>query len=707
MAVRQRKKKARGSVLRRLSLHVAWWCMVALTLWALWVDYSTGRRFAALNYALPATVYAAPLELYAGAPIAAVALRSELRALGFQSVRRVTRPGQYRHGDGVVEFFARDFDFVDGQETGQHVVASFSGQRVASIRTAGTGTELPILRLEAREIGRFHSAEFEDREVLGPEQIPELLVEALVAVEDRRYFSHFGLDPIGVVRALLSNLFAGEIRQGGSTLTQQLAKNLYLTRERTLWRKLNEAIMALSLERRYGKDVILTAYVNEVYLGQQGARAVHGFGAAARFYFRRRLTELDVADLALLAGLVKGPSYFNPRRHPERARARRDLVLAALRDAGHIDAATYTAASGRRLLPALTEPSGQRQAAFLDLVRRRLVRTYSRRDLERQGLRIFTTLNLAEQDIAERTLSRHVSRLRGASAADHGALNGAVVIVEAATGRLRALVGGVTSDDGGFNRAVDARRPIGSLVKPVVYLSALESGRYRADSLLSDAAVEMKMPDGSLWRPSNYDGRQLGTVRLDRALATSNNLATVRLGMDVGIERIARRFEALSGVRQARVYPSLLLGATAMSPLEAAGLYQALANLGLRQRLRAIIGVTDHEGRLLSRQAMKLQAVAEPGRIAELEQLMHGVMEHGTGRSAAGALRAALPLAGKTGTTDENRDSWFAGYGRRRVGVVWLGNDDNRPTRLTGASGALPVWTEIMRDIGIEARTGR
>ncbi|MBT8446799.1 MAG: penicillin-binding protein 1B, partial [Gammaproteobacteria bacterium] len=241
----------------------------------------------------------------------------------------------------------------------------------------------------------------------------------------------------------------------------------------------------------------------------------------------------------------------------------------------------------------------------------------------------------------------------------------------------------------------------------VVYLSALESGRYRADSLLSDAAVEMKMPDGSLWRPSNYDGRQLGTVRLDRALATSNNLATVRLGMDVGIERIARRFEALSGVRQARVYPSLLLGATAMSPLEAAGLYQALANLGLRQRLRAIIGVTDHEGRLLSRQAMKLQAVAEPGRIAELEQLMHGVMEHGTGRSAAGALRAALPLAGKTGTTDENRDSWFAGYGRRRVGVVWLGNDDNRPTRLTGASGALPVWTEIMRDIGIEARTGR
>ncbi|MDZ7754152.1 MAG: penicillin-binding protein 1B [Gammaproteobacteria bacterium] len=670
---------------------------VGLMLQLAWLDSRIRSEFEGRRWALPARIYAQPVELYAGRAMAPAHMERLLRDLGYQDVSRARRPGQFERSGSRFTIYTREFDFWDGRQAPGRLTLELDGDRIARL-TGDGGRPVAVARLEPREIGRIYPAHHEDRVLVRLEEVPEILVAGIQAVEDRKFARHHGIDPFGIARALWANLRAGRTVQGGSTLTQQLVKNYFLSRERTLTRKVNEMFMALLLELRYDKDEILEAYFNEVFLGQQGRRAIHGFGLAARFYFGRPLEELELAHHALLIGMVRGPSYYDPRRHPERARDKRDQILGILAREGVVEATAAARAAARPL--GLADGSRLQDSphpAFIDLVRRQLRRDYRDEDLKSAGLRIFTTLDTTVQARAEEALSRGLPRLEQAYGLADEVLQGAVVVTHPGSGEVLAMVGGRDPEMAAFNRALDARRPIGSLVKPGVYLAALErNGGYHVLSPLDDTRVEITAPRGEVWQPRNYDQKEHGTVALAEALIHSYNLATVNLGMALGLPKVARALERLGLEQEIPLYPSLLLGAVDMAPVDVAHLYHTLASGGFRMPLRAIREITDAEGRALNRYRLSVEKAFEPGPVYIVNSLLAAVVERGTAHSAAARLGPGRRLVGKTGTTNDLRDGWFAGFGDDLQAVVWVGRDDNKPARLTGAQGALWIWSGLM-----------
>jgi penicillin-binding protein 1B len=697
------------SSLPRASQGFAWvWSLLGLAVlafiaWCVKIDYEIRRDFEALQWELPARIYARPLEIYAGAHVSAAQLTDQLRRLGYREAGELRNPGEFQASGNRVSLWTRGFEFWDGAEPSLYVNVEFAGNRIREMWGDQRTGMVPLVRLEPAEIALINPGNGEDRVPISLQDVPPDLVEAIIAVEDQRFYSHFGVDPIGILRALVANLRAGEIVQGGSTLTQQLVKNLYLNREQTLRRKAEEALMALALELHFSKDEILTAYLNEVFLGQQGNRAIHGFALAAEFYFSRSLDELSLDELALLAGLPRGASYYNPMRFPERAVERRNTVLARMLSQGYISAPDYEDARNAALRVNARAPrQNAGYPAFMELVRQDLARDYDAEALRTEGLRIFTTMDLHVQNTMEATLEESVKAVE--RPVSEGRLEAAVVITDAITGEVRAVAGGRQRGYAGFNRALNAVRPIGSLVKPAVYLAALESGRFTLASVLSDRPVTLQSRGAPAWTPSNYDDKIFGDVYLHDALERSMNLATVDLGMQVGLDKVGEMLTRLGFEREVPQFPSLLLGAVDMAPVEVAQLYQTLAGNGFRSPLRTVEAVTTPTGEPLERYGIETEQVVDPASMYLLEYALQGVFQRGTAESASGRLGASLPLAGKTGTTNDLRDSWFAGYGDDLVGVVWLGNDDNSDTGLTGATGALRVWTDIMRQLDIQPR---
>jgi penicillin-binding protein 1B len=666
-------------------------------LYLFYLDYRVTSLFEGKRWAVPARVYGRPMELYPGAPVTPEQLVAELDRLGYRKVRHPKQVATWSRNRSRFLVRSRPFRFWDTREPGHYLDLRFKGGQLNSVKNI-SGRDLPLVRLEAPEIGSIYPAESEDRVLVSRQDLPDLLVQALLSVEDRAFFSHHGIDLKAVLRAVWVNLRAGGVVQGGSTLTQQLVKNLYLTRERSLWRKLTEAAMALMLDAHYPKDEILTAYTNEIYLGQDGGRAIHGFGLASRFYFNRPLQELGLPRLALLVGIVRGPSYYNPRRHPKRARKRRDLVLTLMEQQGVITPAQRKSAAAAGLGVTRRGAIGSsNHPAFIELVRRQLRRDYREEDLTSEGLRIFTTLDPWVQQQAESALARRLKKLEKGHRLPAGKLEGAAVVADSVSGGLLALVGGRHAGYAGFNRALDAVRPIGSLIKPVVYLAALmEPEHYTLITRLKDQRIHIRGPDGKVWAPRNYDRKPHGRVPLHQALARSYNLATVQLGMDLGLERILELTRSLGVQRSIEPVPSLLLGAVALSPLEVAQLYQSFASGGFYSPLRAIQAVQAADGRPLQRYPLTVHQAVPSGPVYLLNHILQEVVRSGTGRGLSAFLPSKLELAGKTGTTDDLRDSWFAGFSGDRVGVVWVGRDDNKPAGLTGSQGALKVWGEMM-----------
>jgi penicillin-binding protein 1B len=519
---RSRKKakaKKRGGAFARLRTF-AWRgaavAIVGVLLYAAFLAWQIGNEFEGRRWDVPAQVFAAPLELYAGRALTADEIVGELKRLGYRENPRLPGPGSYRVGLGRMEISTRGFDYAGDVEPARLVSLSFANQRIAALRDAG-GTEAAIVRLDPLLIGSLFPAHGEDRLIVAPADIPPLLPAALKAVEDRRFDQHHGIDVLAIARATFVNLSAGEIRQGASTLTQQLVRSYFLSNERSWTRKLREAFMAISLELRYEKDDLMAAYVNEIYLGQDGARAVHGFGLASQFYFGKPLAELDLHELALLVAVVRGPTYYDPRRHADRALERRNLVLDEMANEGLVSAGDAAAAKAAKLGLLDSTRRSATQTAFLGLVRRQLAMDYATDDLERTGLTVQTTLDPAVQAAAERALTDGIAAL-GPKPVD---IDGAVIVTSPHTGEVNALVGGRRADFEGFNRALDARRQTGSLIKPAVYLAALESGRYNLASVVDDAPIEVKLENGDTWSPSNFDNEANGPVPLVRALAES------------------------------------------------------------------------------------------------------------------------------------------------------------------------------------------
>jgi len=663
------------------------------------LDRRVTAQFEGRRWTLPARVYAQPIDLYVGQQLSSRRFAEELERLGYLAVARPERPGTYRRRGDEVTVFVREFRFADEQQDARALRLGFSGDAITRLEDA-RGRDVPVFRLDPLLIGSIFPIHGEDRIVVAPDQVPPLLPEALKAVEDRKFDTHHGVNPLAILRAAFVNVRAGQIEQGGSTLTQQLVKSYFLDSRRTLRRKAEEAVMAIILEARFEKADIMNAYINEIYLGQDGHRAVHGFGLASQFYFGKPLAELDLREIALLVAIVRGPSYYDPRRHPERALERRNLVLRLLAEQGAVSQADAEAAAKQPLgIAEAGRRGGSFYPAFLDLVRRQLRSDYAESDLTEAGLVVFSTLDPLLQQKAESALAAELDRLDQSGRKEAQGLEGVVVVTTPQTGEVAALVGGRRAAFDGFNRALDAMRPIGSLAKPLVYLAALETGRYTAASILTDEPIDLKLPNGDRWKPANFDRQFRGPVPVVRALTQSLNLPTVALGLEVGLGRVAKTFEELGLPEAPPELPSMLLGATNLSPLDVAQMYNTLANGGFRSPLRAVRAVVGEDGTPLRAPELEVAAAASQEAIYVLDAMLVEVMERGTGRAARRQLPSSLVVAGKTGTSNDYRDSWFAGFSGSHLVVTWVGHDDNSPTGLTGTTGGLPVWSRLMGSI--------
>jgi len=692
---------ASGSDWRR---RLVTWVLAAIGLgigflvpYTLYLNHQISERFGELRWQLPTRVYARPLRLAPGLAMDAQTLKTELDAASYREGDGV-RAGTYSHDGGRWTISSRGFRDVDGVVGPSRIEATLSGGRVGALKDLAGNKAIKAARLDAARIATLYGQKQEERRLVRVEDVPPLITDTLQAVEDRDFAHHIGIDFSGMARAAFVNLKAGDKKQGASTLTQQLARSglLGIGREQTWSRKFNEILYALLMEARYDKGTILEAYLNQVYLGQRGAQAIHGIAAGAEFWFGRRLEDLDTEHVALLVGMVRGPSYYDPRRNPERAQERRDFVLANMLETGLIDRAAHDRAIKAPL--GVTSVPGSiaanRFPAYVDLVRRQLARDYPADALQGAGLSVMTGMSPSAQAYAEASVVRTLKSLQTGK---RPPLETGLVVTDVHDGEVIAVVGSREPTRHGFNRAVEAQRPVGSLLKPFVYLLALASPRnWSLATWVDDSPVTVTLDNGRKWSPGNSDGRSHGTVRAIDALAQSYNQATVRVGMQVEPERLADLVRTLAGI-QASANPALILGAVDQSPYAMAQLYQFLASGGEIQPLHAVRGVLDPEGRVVKRYdkdpAPATEGDAIAARLVTLA-LQHAVTS-GTGRQLVNDGLGRLSAAGKTGTSNDGRDSWFAGWTGDHLAVAWVGNDQNEQTGLYGATGAMRVWSGL------------
>ena len=669
---------------------------VAFSIYLIRLDNIVRDKFEGQRWDIPAKVFARPMEIYVNAPVSQQDLQEELKLLGYKSAESYTKSGSYVTSGDTLYVHTRGFDFGDRVEPEQILKVSFNGEQINDVSATKPSTS-GIARLEPLLIGGIYPQHNEDRVLIKLNKVPKPLIEALISTEDRNFYHHHGVSPRGIARAVVSNITGGK-RQGGSTLTQQLVKNFYLSPERTLKRKVNEAFMAMLIELHYDKDEILEAYLNEVNLGQNGNYSINGYGLASQFYFGLPLRELNISQQAFLVGLVQGPSLYNPWRNPETAKRRRDIVLNNMLVMGYLTQEQYETEKARPL-NVITKPTlgPARFPDFLDIVRRQLRTEYQEGDITNQGLRIFTTLDPLAQTRIQQSFKNTVANLSRSNPKRLKDLQGAVLVTHPENGELVAAVGS-TQDFTGFNRALDAKRQVGSLLKPVIYLTAIESNRYHWGSPIEDSELSIKT-DGKTWTPKNYSGRPHGVVPMSQALANSYNLSAVRLAQEFGMSTFINHLKKFGVTSDIPSYPSIYLGAVDMSPMEVMSLYGNFATGGFKYPVKAIRSVVDANGRLVDRYGLTVQPTIDPAYAYILNNGLQQVMSSGTGQSAYSTLPRNLGLAGKSGTTNDTRDSWFAGYSGNYLAVVWLGLDDNKITGLTGSSGALPVWTSVMKQL--------
>ena len=662
------------------------------------LDKRVQAEFDALVWQVPTRVYARPLALVPGMRLDADTLLLELGAAGYREDGGEL-PGTWSREGNTFRIGTRDFTDLDGPVPGRRLDVVLSGGKLAAVRDRRSGERLDSARIDPARIATLYGDVTEERRLVQLKDVPSLLVTGLQAVEDRNFKHHHGIDPWGILRAAWVNAREGEIEQGASTLTQQLVRNLFLSREVAWSRKLKEAAYSIIIEARYDKQRILEAYFNEVYLGQQGNQSIHGIAAASEFWFGRDMATLRTQDMALLVGMIQGPSLYDPRRRPEAAKKRRDLVLAMWRETGLItDAEARQAMASGLGVSARPGVASNRHPAFMDLVRRQLARDYPADALRGAGLSVLTTLSPSGQVLSERAV---VSTLGKVQRKDGPALQAGLVLTDTRGGEVLAMVGNRDTAQPGFNRALEAQRPVGSLLKPLVYLLALaQPDRWSLATPVDDAPVDIVLPNGKRWNPENSDGRSHGRVSLADALAFSYNQATVRVGMDVGPERLAELLKVLAGLR-AQPNPSLILGSVDLSPFAMAQVYQFLAAGGQIQPLRAVRGVLDAQGKALNRYDHSAPPAQEGDAVASrlVTLALQDAVQRGTGRQLLADGLGALRPAGKTGTSNDSRDSWFAGYTGEHLAVVWVGNDRNEATGLYGSTGAMRVWSSLFAEL--------
>ena len=655
----------------------------------------------------PSKIYSDSHLLYVGINVRLEELAEKLRRLGyFETATPPKRKGEYRIlKQGAVEIFLHDFDFPTEQRKGVPVRIALQGPMISRIENLATGKEMFDLELEPELVTGLYERIWQERKLVKLADVPPLLVKAVLAVEDERFYSHSGIDPIGIMRAMWVNLRSMSFQQGGSTLTQQLMKNFFLTDERTLSRKIPEAVMALIAERKYSKDTILENYLNEIYLGQRGSQGIFGVSEAAQFYFSKSLDDLTVGESALLAGLIRAPNRLSPYRSTEGAIKRRNVVLAKMFDDRIITRKQYDIALHEKLPDRPLVKVTNDAPFYVDYLRRELDENYSNAVLTKDGLRIFSSLDLQLQRKAERALVEGLKKLEATHPAlrrkgDDDNLEGAIVVVRPQTGEIKAMVGGRNYQKSQFNRVFQAKRQPGSIFKPFVYLAALMYGgqsgvRYTPDTVLNDSQFSWSY-DGKEWQPNNYNNEYFGAVTFRRALESSLNSATGRVAQDVGIRRVREIAQRLGIQSALPAVPSLALGAAEVTPLEVAVAFSTIANGGVRTRPLAVKLVMDQNTQPLEKRDVRVEQVIEPQLAHMMNNILKGVLDRGTA-AAARRMGFTRPAAGKTGTTNDYKDAWFVGYTPDLLAVVWVGFDGQTKLNMSGAEAALPIWTEFMK----------
>ncbi len=669
--------------------------IAGLTIYCIYLDQIIARKFEGQKWHLPAQVFSRSMAIYPSAAVSHSQLIAELKLLGYRKVANPRQVGEFSASKTKVDLWRRPFLHPQGSQVEQRVMITFDSQGVAAVARQSDNRQLAVFHLEPVLLDRMIAGDGEDRLFVPTEKMPPAIVQALLLVEDRTFYEHHGVNPFAIIRAALVNISAGRTVQGGSTLTQQLAKNFFLSSERSLIRKIREALMAIIIDFRYDKDEILEAYLNEVYMGQDKARAVHGMGLASQFYFGRPIAELTLDQQAFLVAAIKGPSYYNPWRYPERAQERRDLVLRLLMEAGDISVAQYKAAASSPLgLRKFDKSVHKKLPAFFAIVKEELNRRFGDALLKQSGIKVYTTLDPMAQEAAEQAVITTMKQLEERNQS----LQVGMVVTDKYSAGIAAMVGDKLPSYQGFNRAVEIRRPIGSLIKPFVYVTALEqSKQYNLATPLQDKPITLKNEQGKTWSPQNVDKQFLGEMTLLDAMKNSRNVPTVNLGMAVGTDAVATTLDKSGWHERISEYPSMLLGAVNGSPLMVAQVYQTLADNGRYRQLSAVTHVLNADNQLLTGSGIaKAQAIPAASDFL-VQHAMTEVVRSGTAKRLGQAF-PGVTLAGKTGTSNDSRDSWFAGFDERNVAAVWVGLDDNGKTSLYGSSGAMAVYQKFLQN---------
>ncbi len=651
----------------------------------------TGRK-----WDLPSRLYPTVLTLAVQQRIPPGPLARSLEAMGYIQAKPVQNPGEYREA-GPGHYYVRPRAAWHGLEgvLNETLEVQVKNGLVVGLQVF-KGRALTRAIIPPVSFAEIRSPDQEIRRLVRYRDLPKHLVDAVIAIEDQRFYRHFGIDPRGLARALYINVTRGNRSQGGSTLTQQLAKNYFLTHEKTLDRKVKEIFYALALERKYSKDEILELYLNEIYLGQRGSVALSGMGQAAYAFFSKDVRQLTLEESALLAGIIQAPNFYAPDRHLERAKARRDVVLKKMLEQGSITEAAFKAAQKQ---PVRLRPGpyvGRTAPFFVDFVHEQLGSKFPDATFNTEGFTLETTLDLRMQQIAERVLAERLSKIDGSSRAP---LEGALVVLEPATGRILAMVGGRNYSSSQFNRVSQAHRQPGSVFKPLVILAALQARgtALGPTTILKDEPLTLQI-DGKEWSPQNNDLQYHGDVSLRQVIEQSLNVPTVRLAHDVGIERVVKLLRTLDITSPLKPAPSLALGAFEVTPLEVAAAFTVLATPGVLHAPYAIQRMRDREGLVLLEHKAESRQVASAAEAFMIRDMMRGVLDRGTGKSAR-TMGYSFKAAGKTGTTNDNKDAWFVGFDADLLCVVWVGSDQAASTGLTGGKAALPIWVEVMQQI--------
>jgi len=668
-------------------------------------------RFSGKRWTIPSRIYSDSVTIYPGQRLSDLGFFERLARLNYHRVAaaaEVNARGTYFYDQkhGRLAIFLHSFSYPFGYFSGELIQLKLASDgTLNALDEVGSHKPMYSIELEPELLGAIFQGDWRQRRLVPLSDIPPAFVDAILAAEDHRFYEHHGIDVARTLKAGWIDFHAGHVVQGGSTLTQQLMKNFFLTSSRDWHRKVKEALMAYIAERLYSKDEILENYINDIYLGQRGQEGIYGIWEASEFFFSKEPRDLTIAEMATIAGMIRSPNRYNPIRHADAARERRNEVLSSMLQDGYVSKAAYDVA--------VTEPIRAREPFmetndapyFVDYVKRELAERYPPTVLTGEGLRIFTTLDVHMQKESDHAVTDNLDRLTAQHASlrrkeKTQQLQSCLVAIEPQTGKIRAMTGGRDYRESQFNRVTQSKRQPGSAFKPVTYLAALDEtleggpDHFLPTTFIEDTPFTWQIGETN-WTPKNFKNRYFGRVTLEFALEESLNSATSRLANAIGLDRV-RAMAAKLGFGDLPPYPSIVLGGIEVAPMQIANAYAILANEGLSVPPYAVTAVVDQNNKVIEGHELKAEQVLSPELAYTMDFMLEQVINHGTGK-AARQMGFTRPAAGKTGTTNDSMDAWFAGFTPNLLTVVWTGFDQKEALGLTGAEASLPAWTNFMK----------